>query len=120
VASLAVQALLVGPAKRRLGARAAMPCALSLTVACLLVFGLAPTGGARALGVPFLALHALSGPMTTGYFSARVTDTEQGSLQGAGNSLMGLAALGLFTLVFARAISLPQHLTPGALFFLCS
>jgi len=108
VAGLAVQATLVSIAERIFGARKAMIGALALTTAGLMVFALADTGFLFSLAVPLLALGAISGPMMAGYFSAALREDEQGRLQGAWssvNSLMGLAAPGMFTLIFAASVS---------------
>ena len=119
VASLAVQATLVSVAERWLGGRNAMLASLALTVAGLLVFGLSPTGRLFALGVPLLAVGAISGAMMASYFSGSVAEDEQGRLQGAWssvNSLMGLIAPGMFTLIFATSISSHGAHYPGAPF----
>jgi DHA1 family tetracycline resistance protein-like MFS transporter len=108
VASLAVQATLVSTAERLVGARAAMIGALALTTGGLMVFALAANGLQFSLAVPLLALGAISGPMMAGYFSGAVREDEQGRLQGAWssvNSMMGLVAPGLFTLIFAHSVA---------------
>jgi DHA1 family tetracycline resistance protein-like MFS transporter len=119
LAGLVAQATLVDPSERLFGARRALAVALSLTTIGLAIFGLAPTGGAFSLAVPFLALGALSGPFLAGYFSAALADDEQGRLQGAWssiNSLMGLLAPGLFAAILARAAPLLPGPFTGAPF----
>ena len=108
VAGLAVQATLVSSAESIFGARKAMIGSLVLTTAGLMVFALAGNGFAFSLAVPLLALGAISGPMMAGYFSSAVGEHEQGRLQGAWssvNSLMGLVAPVMFTLIFAASVS---------------
>jgi DHA1 family tetracycline resistance protein-like MFS transporter len=121
VASLGVQGFLVRPIQRAFGARSAMLSALGSTGLGLLGLGLAKTGIAFSLCMPLLALGSLSGPIMAGYFSGAMKAEEQGRLQGAWgsvNSLMGLLAPGLFTLVFAGAAARPSSVIWGAPFIL--
>ena len=123
VASLGAQAGLVSVAERRLGDKATMVCSLSLTVIGLVLFGLAPNSLLFSLGVPLLALGAISGPMMAGYFSRSVGEEEQGRLQGVWTSvisLTGLIAPGLFTLIFAISISGDGVQRPGVAFLIAA
>jgi DHA1 family tetracycline resistance protein-like MFS transporter len=88
------------------------------------MFGLAPTGLLFWSGIPLLALWGFASPSALGLMSRRVSASEQGRLQGANSSLMGVANLlgpGLFTQVFALFIGAGSawHL-PGAAFFLAA
>jgi MFS transporter, DHA1 family, tetracycline resistance protein len=88
------------------------------------MFGLAGSSGAFWAGIPVMAFWGLTAPAAQGLMSRRVSALEQGRLQGATSSLMGLAGLlgpGLFTAVFARAIraSGPLHI-PGAPYLLAA
>ena len=80
---------------------------LGFGVAGFAVFGLAPTGPVFWLGIPLMALWGLANPASQGLMSRRIGPHQQGQLQGANASLMGVANLigpGLFTLTFAFAI----------------
>jgi DHA1 family tetracycline resistance protein-like MFS transporter len=123
VASLAVQATLISPTAKRFGERPAMLGSLGLTAVGLFMFGFARTGLVFWLAAPLLALGAISGPMMASIFSRAVGDDEQGRLQGAWssvNSMMGLVAPALFTLIFARSIAggAPSH--PGVAFYVAA
>jgi DHA1 family tetracycline resistance protein-like MFS transporter len=119
VCAIVVQGAVVGPAIARLGERAALIAGLGFGVAGFAVFGLAATGLAFWLGIPLMALWGLANPAALGLMSRRVGASEQGQLQGANASLMGVANLfgpGLFTQVFAIAIVA----LPGAPFLLAA
>jgi DHA1 family tetracycline resistance protein-like MFS transporter len=88
------------------------------------MFALAPTGVMFWFGIPLLALWGFASPSALGLMSRRVGGSEQGQLQGANASLMGVANMlgpGLFTQVFAIFIAggAPWHL-PGAPFLLAA
>jgi DHA1 family tetracycline resistance protein-like MFS transporter len=122
VASMIVSGTLVGPIVSRLGERRAVLAGLAFGAAGFFAYGLAPTGALCLLGVPLHALWAIDGPAMQGLMTRRVSASEQGQLQGAGASLMGLGALvapGLFTQIFAHAID-PARAAPlpGAPFLL--
>jgi MFS transporter, DHA1 family, tetracycline resistance protein len=71
------------------------------------------------LGLPVVALWGLSGPALQGLATRRVDASEQGRLQGAFASLMGIAGMiapGLFTFTFAASITT----LPGAPFLLAA
>src|SRR5262249_28789090 len=88
-----------------------------------LVFGLATSGAMFLVGVPLMALWGLASPATLGLMSRRVGSSEQGQLQGANSSIMGIANLlgpGLFTQTFAVAIGSHSLHLPGAPFVLAS
>ena len=107
VCTLIVQAGLVQPAVTRLGERGVLLAGLVFGVLAFGVYGLAETGAVFWIGVPLMALWGLSGPPAQGLMTARVAPSEQGRLQGANGSLLGVAELvgpGIFTLIFAYAI----------------
>jgi DHA1 family tetracycline resistance protein-like MFS transporter len=87
-------------------------------------YGMAPTGDMFMLGVPVFAFMGLFGPSAQGLMTRLVKRTEQGQLQGANSSLMGITGLigpGLFTLTFATFIGPRADLhLPGAPFLLAS
>jgi DHA1 family tetracycline resistance protein-like MFS transporter len=71
-----------------------------------------------------MAIWGVSGPAIQGLMSSRVSVTEQGKLQGANSSLMGIAELlgpGLYTGAFAYFIGKQAPLElPGAPFLLAA
>jgi DHA1 family tetracycline resistance protein-like MFS transporter len=122
--SMVVQGTLIGPIVKRLGERATLILGLCFGMLGFAVFGLAPTGTLFWVGIPILALWGLASPASLGLMSRRVGPSEQGRLQGANASLMGVANMlgpGLFTQTFALAIGAAAawHL-PGAGYLLAS
>jgi MFS transporter, DHA1 family, tetracycline resistance protein len=90
---MAVQGALVGPAVRRFGDRATMVFGLfggALGVACM---GLAPTGLAFTLAMLPNALWGLSMPTLQSLMTRRVSEAEQGQLQGANMSVASIAGV---------------------------
>jgi DHA1 family tetracycline resistance protein-like MFS transporter len=124
VAAIVVQAGVIGPAVKRFGERKALIIGLAFGAAGFTVFGLAPTGPLFWLGIPLMALWGLANPSSQGLMSRRIGPQEQGQLQGANASLMGVANLigpGLFTLTFAFAIDMTHDWSvPGAPHFLAA
>jgi MFS transporter, DHA1 family, tetracycline resistance protein len=124
VASIVVQGGIIGPAVKTFGERKALIAALAFGVAGFTVFGLAPTGPVFWLGIPLMALWGLANPSAQALMSRRIPEHEQGQLQGANASLMGVANLigpGLFTMTFALAIdTAPQWGMPGAPYLLAA
>jgi DHA1 family tetracycline resistance protein-like MFS transporter len=97
---------------------------LAFGVLGFVVLGLATTSFVFCFGIPLTALWGLAGPASQGLMSRRVSASEQGQLQGANNSLRGIAGMlgpGMFTLTFAAFIGTQRdwHL-PGAPFFLAA
>jgi DHA1 family tetracycline resistance protein-like MFS transporter len=88
------------------------------------IYGLAPTGAIFCIGVPVMALWAIATPSLQALMTRLVDATEQGRLQGALASLMGLASLigpTMFTQMFAAFISTRADLRlPGAPFLLAA
>jgi DHA1 family tetracycline resistance protein-like MFS transporter len=124
VCSSIVQAALVRPVVARLGERRALLTGLCFGTLGFLAWGLAPHGAQFLLGVPLGALMGLYGPAAQGLMTRHVGVSEQGQLQGANTSIMGLTGLigpGLFTLTFAAFIGARRdwHL-PGAPFLLAA
>jgi len=119
-ASVVVQAGVVGRVTERIGERAALMIGIAFGVAGFLVFAFARTGIAFWLGIPLMALWGLADPASLALMSRRVSASEQGRLQGANASIMGIANLfgpGLFTQIFALAIA-GERAAPGAPFLL--
>jgi len=123
-ASIIVQAGLVGPAVRRLGEPRALLTGLACGVLAFVVYGLAPNGVVFLLGIAPGSLYGLVYPSLQGLMTRRVGPDEQGRLQGALGSLMGIAGViapVLFTQVFAAAIGPFRGLgLPGAPFLLAA
>jgi DHA1 family tetracycline resistance protein-like MFS transporter len=122
--AMIVQGGLIGPAVKRFGERMTLIIGLVFGIAGFAVFGLAPTGLIFWLGIPLLSLWGFAGAASLGLMSHRVGPSEQGQLQGANASLMGIANLlgpGLFTQTFALFIGAGAawHL-PGAPFLLAA
>jgi DHA1 family tetracycline resistance protein-like MFS transporter len=122
--AMIVQGGLIGPTVRRFGERNALLMGLLFGLAGFTEWALAPTGSVFWLGIPLLALWGFASAASLSLMSRLVGPAEQGQLQGANSSLMGIANLigpGLFTQTFAVFIApgTPWHL-PGAPFLLAS
>jgi MFS transporter, DHA1 family, tetracycline resistance protein len=109
---------------KRFGERTALIIGLVFGIAGFATMGLAPSGAIFWIGIPLLALWGFANPSALGLMSRRVGPTEQGALQGANSSLMGVGNLlgpDLFTQVFAFFIGseAPWQL-PGAAFILAA
>jgi DHA1 family tetracycline resistance protein-like MFS transporter len=116
VSSALVSAVLVGPVVARHGERRTLLAGMALGALGFALYGLAPTGALFLLGVVPQALWGLRGPAMQGLMTRRVGPSEQGQLQGAQASLIGIAGLigpGLFTQTFAACIA-PDALVPLA------
>ncbi|XXF77607.1 TCR/Tet family MFS transporter [Myxococcaceae bacterium GXIMD 01537] len=124
VCSLGVQAGLVQPAVSWLGERWTLIVGLLFGMASMLIYGLAPTTSILWLGTPVGVFWGLAGPALQGLMTRHVQPSEQGQLQGANGSLMGLAEmLGpfLFTLTFAAGIRPSSAVQlPGAPFLVAA
>jgi DHA1 family tetracycline resistance protein-like MFS transporter len=124
VCAMVVQGGLIGPTVRRFGEPAALIMGLLFGIAGFTTWALAPNGLVYWLGIPLLSLWGFAGAASLGLMSRRVSPSEQGQLQGANASMMGIANLigpGLFTQVFAFFIGAGAawHL-PGAPFLLAA
>ena len=93
VCSMIVQGALIGPTVARFGERATLIAGLVFGVLGFAVFGLAETGIVFLAGIPLLALWGFANPAALGLMSHQVGATEQGQLQGANASIMGIANL---------------------------
>jgi MFS transporter, DHA1 family, tetracycline resistance protein len=108
--ALVVQGGLIGRFVARFGDRAALIIGLAFGVAGFVGFGLASTGLQFLLCIPILSLWGLGGAAILALMTRRVAAHEQGQLQGANASLMGIAnMIGpiFFTVSYARAIKSP-------------
>jgi MFS transporter, DHA1 family, tetracycline resistance protein len=124
VCAMIVQGTLIGPVVGRIGERSSLIAGLLFGIAGFSVFGLASTGPVFLLGIPLMALWGLASPSSLGLMSRRVGPSEQGRLQGANSSIMGIANLfgpGLFAWTFATAIGASHEWRmPGAPFVLAA
>jgi DHA1 family tetracycline resistance protein-like MFS transporter len=124
VCTMVVQAGLVKYAVARLGERRVLLMGLAFGTVSFTIWGLAPTGLLGCVAIPFGALMGLYGPSAQGLMTRRVSPSEQGQLQGANSSIMGITGMvgpGLFTVTFAYFIGAqsPWH-APGAPFLLAA
>jgi DHA1 family tetracycline resistance protein-like MFS transporter len=122
--AMIVQGTLVKPIAARFGERRALLAGLLCGATGFAIYGLAPTGTIYYLGIPIMAFWGLAGPSAQALMTRRVGPSEQGQLQGAIASLMGIAGLigpVLFTETFALFIGpgVGWHI-PGAPFLLAS
>jgi MFS transporter, DHA1 family, tetracycline resistance protein len=124
IGNIVVQGGLVRVIVPRIGERRSMLAGLLFGTAGFLIYGLAKAGWLIFAGVPVFAFIGLFGPASQGIMSRRVSPSEQGQLQGANSSVMGITGMigpGLFTLTFAAFIGRYSdvHL-PGAPFLLAA
>ena len=102
-----VQVLLVGPTVKRLGERRTLLIGLLAGAGGFLWYGWAPVGWVYLLGAPIFALSGFIMPGLQGLMTRKVEPHEQGQLQGATQSLNGIAAMmgpALFGLVYAWSL----------------
>jgi DHA1 family tetracycline resistance protein-like MFS transporter len=122
LASMIVQAGLVGPVVGRIGERRALLIGLLFGTAGMTIFGLAASALVFCIGIPVMSLWGFTQPATQGLMTRRVAPSEQGQLQGANASIMGIANLvgpTIFAAAFAAAIDLGRNVS-GAPFLLAA
>jgi len=88
-----VQGFLVRKVVPRVGEGRALFVGLAMSVTANVLLGLASHGALLLSFVPLLALGRLTDPSAQAITSRHVSASEQGQLQGAINSLMGIAAI---------------------------
>jgi MFS transporter, DHA1 family, tetracycline resistance protein len=124
VASIIVQGFLVSRVVKKIGERRTMLVALVFGCVGFAVQGLAPTGALYVIGVTTMSLWGMMTPALQGVMTRLVGPSEQGQLQGANSSLMGIANLIgpiIFTQTFALFIGAHRDWNiPGAPFLLSS
>jgi MFS transporter, DHA1 family, tetracycline resistance protein len=119
ICTIVYGALLVKPVVAKLGERGAMTLGLIGGALGYSMIGLSRTGLLLWLGIPFLNLMTFAWPAAQSLLSRKTSPSEQGQLQGAINSLRGIAGLlgpGLFTYIFSQSIGTGIHI-PGAPFY---
>jgi MFS transporter, DHA1 family, tetracycline resistance protein len=124
LSAMIVQALLVGRAVARFGERTTLIAGEVFGTLGMALYALAPSGQWFWWGVPLTSLWGLSNGVIQQLMTRRVQPGQQGQLQGAQSSLLGLANLlgpTLFAFCFARFFrDDPTLLANGAPFFLAS
>jgi DHA1 family tetracycline resistance protein-like MFS transporter len=120
VCNIVVQMLLIRPAVRIFGEPLAMRIGLGASIVGMLIYGLAPVGWVFLVGIVFQSLAGLMGPSLQALMTRRVGMSEQGKLQGALSSAIGIAGMIgplLFTQIYAWSITDGAWLgLPGAAF----
>jgi len=107
VCSMIVQGGLIGPVVKHFGERNALIVGLAFGAVGFFVYGVATSGMVFLIGIPLTALWGFANASALGLMSRRVGADEQGQLQGANQSLQGIANMvgpGLFAFSFALAV----------------
>jgi len=119
-----IQGGLVGRLAGRFGEHRTLVAGLLFGTVGFAIYGVAGTTVAFAVGIPIQSIMGLYGPSAQGLMTRRVGPTDQGKLQGALSSVMGITGIigpGLFSLLFAGAIGRYRYLNvPGAPFLVAS
>lgn len=122
VLDILVQTLGVGPAVKRFGDRATMVFGLVAGALGLTLLGLAPTGEAFVAGIFVSALWGFAMPTIQSLMTQRVSESEQGQLQGANmsvGSIAGVASPLFFGFVYSITVGeSPLIGYPGLAFIL--
>jgi len=115
---------LVKPMVAKLGERRAIVAGYIGGAIGYWMFGFTKTGLLLFLGIPVLNLMAVAWPSAQSIMSRHTPAHEQGLLQGAVNSLRGIAGLigpGLFTAVYAKSVEVGTWMpSQGATFYVAS
>jgi DHA1 family tetracycline resistance protein-like MFS transporter len=124
IGSMITQGLLVKRFVATFGERRSLTIGLVAGILGMTGYALAPNGPLFVASVPVFTLLGLFGPSVQALMSHRVQPHEQGQLQGANQSIMGITGMigpVLFTQAFSRAIApgARVHL-PGAPFLLAA
>jgi MFS transporter, DHA1 family, tetracycline resistance protein len=123
VLGIGVQSFVVGPAVKRFGERGAMLAGAASASVALGWYGFAPSGFVYLIGMPLSCLWGLLIPGLQGLMTRRVAAHEQGQLQGANQSLVGVSSVigpPLYGLSFAWAVRHPDLNVPGLPMLLAS
>jgi DHA1 family tetracycline resistance protein-like MFS transporter len=120
--TVVISAGLVKPMVARLGERRTLYIGQFFGALGMILAGLARTSFSFFLSIPVMMLWTVSSPAAQGMMTRRVSESEQGELQGAINSLASLAWIigpGLFTFTFAFFIDQTKGWNiPGAPWYL--
>lgn len=123
VAGVIVQAFLVGPVVKRIGERNAVLLGALSGMLGFIWYGWAPTGTLYLSAVPVFAMIGFLMPGLQGLMTRRVLPSQQGQLQGANQSLTGVAAIVgplIFGQVFAWSIRHEAFHVPGLAIYLAA
>ena len=93
VCSALVGGVLTGRIVRLMGETRALMFGLACGAAGFALMGLAQSGIAFLIAIPVLSLRGFADPALTALMSHKVGPSEQGQLQGATSSLLGIAGL---------------------------
>jgi DHA1 family tetracycline resistance protein-like MFS transporter len=117
-------AALVKPLVAKIGERNALSLGLICGAAGYCMFGLSTTGLLLLCGIPVLNMMSVAWPSAQSIMSREVTASQQGQMQGAIQSLRGLAGIfgpGMFTYIFSKSIGAHAVLhAPGTAFFVAA
>jgi DHA1 family tetracycline resistance protein-like MFS transporter len=117
-------AVLVKPLVKRIGERSALSLGLVGGAVGYCMIALSKTGVLLLCGIPILNLMSVTWPSAQSIMSREVKPSEQGQMQGAIQSLRGLAGIfgpGMFTYVFSKSIGAKAVFhAPGTAFFLAA
>ena len=124
VLDMVVQGLLVGPAARRFGDRPTMVFGLFGGAVGVAMMGWAPTGLAFVIAMLPNALWGLAMPTMQSLMTRRVSESEQGQLQGANMSVASIAGVAsplFFGWVYSRSVEQGAWApNPGLAFYLAA
>lgn len=119
-----VQGVLVGPAVKRWGDRKTMVFGLTAGAVGITCMGLAPDGLTFTLAMFPNALWGLAMPTLQSLMTRRVSESEQGQLQGANMSVASIAGVAsplFFGFVYSASVGDdPLIAHPGASFFIAA
>ncbi|HWV38672.1 MAG TPA: TCR/Tet family MFS transporter [Vulgatibacter sp.] len=124
VLDMIVQGLLVGPVTKRLGDRSTMVFGLFMGAFSVAWMGLAPDPVSFTLSMLPNALWGLAMPTLQALMTRHVSESEQGQLQGANNSvgsIAGIASPLFFGAVYSASVGPEAHLPhPGSAFVIAA
>ena len=122
--SVVISAALVRPIVARLGERRTLYVGQFFGGLGMAIAGLARTGLGYFISIPVMMIWSISGPAAQGMMTRRVSEREQGELQGAISSLRAIAVIigpALFTFTFAYFIDAKHGWNiPGAPWYLAA
>lgn len=104
VLDILIQGLAVGPAVKRFGDRAVMVFGLVVGAVGLAILGFAPDTPTFILGIFVSALWGFAMPTILSLMTRRVSESEQGQLQGANMSVASIAGI-IFPIFFGWVYS---------------
>ena len=122
ICTAVISAGLVRPIVARIGERRTLYLGQFFGGLGVLMAGLARSGAVYLGSIPIISIWNISSPAANGMMTHRVSESEQGELQGAISSLRAIAMMlgpGLFTFTFAFFIDQKREWTvPGAPWYL--